>query len=390
MKHLSKITLLSLLPLLAFSNDSEVLSNTKQEIIDLKQKQIKQKEQSNKYDWLSDINLNASITKDEDDSSSKDYYLSISQDIFKFGGITSQMDYATQVKKMESLDLNISTKEDLNTLFSYLIDVKINDINLEQNILNLKNSEIEIRNKKSEYKAGQLGISDLNDAIITKNELSDYKKELALSKLVNINSIKKYTKKNYKRIKIPNVKLMSKDIYLKNATSINYAKLGIDVNDSLYKIKKSDYLPTLALTGQYGYQDSSSIEGDDYYNYGLQVSMPLSFTASNDIEETRLEHLISKKELNDELVSSESTYDEASLTIKSYENRIKLALEDIKLYDELLFVNEEEYKAGYKTIDDVETLKNSKEIRALDIKLYKLNIQKQILNLYFTSSSQAL
>ncbi len=387
MKHLSKISLLLLLPILAFSNDSEVLSNTKQEIIDLKQKQIEQKEQSNKYDWLSDINLNASITKDEDDSSSKDYYLSISQDIFRFGGITSQMDYAKQLKKMESLDLDISTKEDLNTLFSYLIDVKINDINLEQNILNLKNSEIEIRNKKSEYKAGHLGISDLNDAIITKNELSDYKKELALSKLVNINSIKKYTQKNYKSIKIPDVKLMNKDIYLNNATSVNYAKLGIDVNDSLYKIKKSDYLPTLAVTGQYGYQDSSSIEGDDYYNYGLQVSMPLSFTSSNDIEQTKLDYLISKKELNDELISSESTYDEVALTIKSYENRIKLALEDIKLYDELLLVNEEEYKAGYKTIDDVETLRNSKEIRALDIKLYKLNMQKQILNLYFTSSS---
>ena len=384
MRRLRVVVLTSFLPLLAFSSDSEVLSNTKQEIIKLKEKQIEEKKQSNKYNWLLNANINGTITKDKDDTTTKDYNISITQDIFNFGGITSQMQYASQLKKLESLDLDISTKDDLNTLFSYLIDIQINEINLKQNKLNIQNSLIDIRNKKSEYKAGELGISDLNDAIMTKNELSDKQKELALSKLVNINNIKKYTNKDYKEIKIPDVKLMSKELYLQSSSSINYAKLDIDVNDSLYKIKKSDYLPTLAATGTYGYQDISKInEEDDYYNYGLKISMPLNFTASRDIEQTRLNHLISKKELEDELINSKSEYEEALLTIKSYEDRIKLALEDIKLYDELLSVNEEEYKAGYKTIDDVETIKNSKLVRELDIKLYKLNIQKEILNLYF-------
>ena len=383
MKKLSVLTALVLFPLISFANESQILSDTKQEIIKLKEKQIKEKQKDNKYDWISDANINASIQKDEDDSTSKDYNISISQDIFKFGGITSQIDYANQLKKMESLDLDISTKEDLSTLFSYLVDVKINDISLEQNKLYLLNSQIDIRSKQSEYKAGELGISDLNEAIMTKNELSDTQKELNLTKLVNINSIKEYTNKSYKEIEIPDVKLMSKDIYLENASSVNYVKLDIDVNNSLYKIKKSDYLPTLALTGQYGYQDSSSIEGDDYYNYGLNISMPLSYTASNDIEQTKLDYLISQKELSQELTSSKATYDEVVLSIKSYEDRINLALNDIKLYSQLLEVNEEEYKAGYKTLDDVETIKNSKMIRELDIKSYKLNIQKQILKLYF-------
>jgi len=378
-----KLPLFVLLPFIAFANESHILSDTKQEIIELKQKQIKEKEQSNKYDWVSDINANASITKDQDDTRTNDYSLSISQEIFNFGGISSQIDYAQQLKEMESLDLDISTKEDLNTLFTFILDTKINDIDLQQNILNLKNSEIDIRSKKSEYKAGELGISDLNDAIMTKNELSDAQKELRLSKLVNINSIKKYTNKNYKEIKIPNVKLMTKDVYLENANSLNYAELDIQTNNSLYKIKKSDYLPSLALTGQYGYQDSSDIQSDDYYNYGVQISMPLSYTASNDIEQTKLDYLISKKELDDELVSSQATYDEAVLTIQNYKDRIKLAKQDIELYSELLEVNQEEYKAGYKTIDDVQTLENSKMIRQLDIKEYELNIQKKILELYF-------
>jgi outer membrane protein TolC len=383
MSKLSQIAILCLLPLFAFSSESEILSDTKQKIIELKQKQIEQKEQSNKYDWVSDVNLNASVYKDEDNTKTNDYYLSISQEIFNFGGISSQIDYSSQLKRMESLNLDISTKNDLNTLFSLLIDIKTNDISLEQNLLNLKNSEIDIRNKQSQYKAGQLDISDLNDAIMKRNELSDTQKIIDLSKLVNINSVKKYTSKKYKEIDIPNVKLMDKDLYMQNATSINYAKLDIKVNDSLYKIKKSDYLPSLAITGKYGYEDNALTNAADYYKYGLELSMPLSFTASSEIEQTKLDQLISQQKLNDEIISSEASYEEAVLNIKSYEDRINLALKDIKLYDELLGVNEEEYKAGYKTIDDVETLKNSKLIRALDIKSYKLNIQKEILNLYF-------
>ena len=112
MKPLSPLTLL-LLPLFAFSNDIDVLSNTKQEIINLKQKQIEQKEQSNKYNWLSDINLNASISNDEDNTSTKDYYLSISQDIFNFGGISSQIDYAKQLK--ETVD-NLISSPSVNSL----------------------------------------------------------------------------------------------------------------------------------------------------------------------------------------------------------------------------------------------------------------------------------
>lgn len=374
---------LSLLGVCLFANDTEILSSTKQEIIDLKKKQIEQKENSNKYDWLSDVTVSGSVYKDEDDTKTEDYSLSISQDLFNFGGIISQIDYAKELKKMESIDLDISTKEDLSTLFGLLIDIKLNDISLEQNRLNIANSEITVSQKKSEYQAGESGISDLNEAIMDKNEYQDTQKELQLAKLVNINSVKKYTTKNYKNISIPNPKLLSKELFLQQSNSIKYAKSEINVNDKLYKIQRSDYLPSLSFDADYGYYESDSSDGDDYYNYGLSVSVPLSLTSSSTIEQTKIDYLISKQELNDEINESSLTYDEAILNIQNYKDRIKLALEDIKLYDELLATNEEEYKAGYKTIDDVDTLKNSKKIRELDIKSYQLNIQKEIITLYY-------
>lgn len=182
---------------------------------------------------------------------------------------------------------------------------------------------------------------------------------------------------------IPTIKMISKKFFLEKSTSVNYAKINTKVNKQLYNIKKSDYLPKLSVDARYGYSKTDIIEGDDSYKYGLSISMPLSYTSNNDIEQKRLDYLISKQELNDEIVKAKVTYEKAILNIKNYEDRIKLAKQDIKLYSQLLQVNQDEYNAGYKTIDDVTTIKNSMKIRQLDIKTYKLNIKKQILNLYF-------
>lgn len=375
------IFLVSIIFFNLFSNDVQILSSTKQNIIELKQKQAKEKEQVNYYDWLNDINAKASISTNEDDQSSEDYSLSLSQDIYKFGGITSQKEYAKELSKMELININIDTKDDISTLYSTLIDIKLNNINIKQNSLNIDNSLIEIKNKLSSYKEGETDISDLNDAIMNKNGFKDTQKKLQLTKLTNINTIKKYTTQEHENITIPNVQLISKEFFIQHALSTIYASSNVKVNNSLYKIKKSDYLPSLSANADVGYNN------DNYYNYGLSITMPLSYSSSNDIEQKRLEYLISEQELNDEKIDASITYDSAILSIENYQERISLANEDIKLYAELLKTTEEEYEAGYKTIDDVQSLKNSMNMRELDIKTYNLNIQKQLLNLYFKLES---
>ncbi|WP_331775232.1 TolC family protein [Sulfurospirillum sp. 1612] len=360
------------------ASDIDVLSPIKQNIIELEKQQSSEKERVNQYDWLSDITLNTSVIKDQNNNTTDDYSLTISQDIFKFGGIRSQIQYAKELKKMELLDIDVNTKEDLNTLFSTLIDIKLNDISLKQNLLNLKSSMIEVKHKTSEYKQGQLDISDLNNAIMAKNEYKDAAKGLKLTRLTNINTIKKYTTKSIEALSIPDIKLISKAFYLKQALSIQYAKATTKVNDALYKIKKSDYMPRLSVDAKMGYS-----EGDAYHYYGLSLNLPLSYSASNDIQHSRLEYLISQQKLNEEKRNAIIDYDSVILNIKNYHERIRLAQEDINLYQALLKTTQEEYEAGYKTIDDVQMLKNSMEIRKLDIQTYQLNIKKQLLSLYF-------
>ncbi|MCG3654342.1 TolC family protein [Aliarcobacter butzleri] len=374
-----------LLSSLLFANEksNEVLMPLKNEIRDLETKSIEEKKEVNKYEWLNDLNISLSQSKDDENIKTKDYSLNLNQKILDFGGISSQIDYANNLFKQEALKIKMENFEDLNTLYKNLIDLKINDINILQNDLNIKNSEIEVDIKKSQYRNGQSDISDLNDAIMKKNLLEDSKMNLKLNKVIYENDIKKLTSYEINNLSIPSISLISKDIFLEKSTKKLYANLESQVSQNEYKKTKSKYLPALNLTGAAGYQDSTTKKSQDYYNYGASITMPLNYTFSNDIEYSKLVYLQNRKKEELTSIELEKVYDSSIETIKQFENRINLALNDIKLYEELLELNQEEFNAGFKADEDVQTLKNSKEIRKLDIEKYKLNIKKELLYIYF-------
>lgn len=370
---------------LLFANEksNEVLMPLKNEIRDLETKSIEEKKEVNKYEWLNDLNISLSQSKDDENIKTKDYSLNLNQKIVDFGGISSQIDYANNLFKQEALKIKMENFEDLNTLYKNFIDLKINDINILQNDLNIKNSEIEVDIKKSQYRNGQSDISDLNDAIMKKNLLEDSKMNLKLNKVIYENDIKKLTSYELNDLSIPYISLISKDIFLEKSTKKLYANLESQVSQNEYKKTKSKYLPALNLTGAVGYQDSTVKKSQDYYNYGASITMPLNYTFSNDIEYSKLIYLQNRKKEELTSIELEKVYDSSIETIKQFENRINLALNDIKLYEELLELNQEEFNAGFKADEDVQTLKNSKEIRKLDIEKYKLNIKKELLYIYF-------
>lgn len=370
---------------LLFANEksNEVLMPLKNEIRDLETKSIEEKKEVNKYEWLNDLNISLSQSKDDENIKTKDYSLNLNQKILDFGGISSQIDYANNLFKQEALKIKMENFEDLNTLYKNFIDLKINDINILQNDLNIKNSEIEVDIKKSQYRNGQSDISDLNDAIMKKNLLEDSKMNLKLNKVIYENDIKKLTSYELNNLTIPSISLISKDIFLEKSTKKLYANLESQVSQNEYKKTKSKYLPALNLTGAVGYQDSTTKKSQDYYNYGASITMPLNYTFSNDIEYSKLVYLQNRKKEELTSIELEKVYDSSIETIKQFENRINLALNDIKLYEELLELNQEEFNAGFKADEDVQTLKNSKEIRKLDIEKYKLNIKKELLYIYF-------
>jgi outer membrane protein len=272
-------------------------------------------------------------------------------------------------------------------LYSNIINLLVNNLTIKQNILNTKNKEIEVSIKKSQYKNGESDISELNDAIMSKNLLEDTKMELMLEKVKYQNEIKKLTQYDISNIDFPKVSLLNKDEFLANSSQKKYTQIESKISQTQYQKIKSSYLPSIKINGSAGYNNSDTINNlDDYYKYGASISIPLSYTSSNDIQQSKLIFLKNKKEEDLTYIELENTYETSYETIKQYEKRINLALNDIKLYEELLQLNQEEYNAGFKAMEDVDTLKNSKEIRQLDIEKYKLYIKKEILFLYFQIS----
>lgn len=367
-----------------YSSENDYLSDTQKDLLDTSKKSAKQTAQKNKKIWLNDANINASTSQNNEDIRTDDVYINWDQDIFKFGGIKYKIEYAKVKESYDILGVDIEEKSLLSNLFEILMDIKIIDLEIEQTKLNIKNKEITVAIRKDSYSAGNVDISELNDAIMDKNALEDTLVALKAEKSRYINSLKELTDMPYKNIDFPKIDMIDKDEYVNKSTTLKHSKLDIEAKNYTAKITDTDYLPSVKVNLRYGHNEIEKSSNDgEYYKYGVSLSMPLSFTASNSKQISRLEYIKAKQELAQNKKSVEVQYQSSLINIQSYKEKKEIALKDIELYDSLLELCESEYKVGYRPIEDVLTLRNTKNIRELDIKINELNIKKELLGLYF-------
>jgi outer membrane protein TolC len=129
---------------------------------------------------------------------------------------------------------------------------------------------------------------------------------------------------------------------------------------------------------------NDSTELDDSYNQiGVKVSMPLiDVNRGRTIEIRQLEYLKSKIELQDKELEEGNIYQDSVKKIELLNKKIDIVTNDAKLYDSLLISTKELFEAGEKTIYDVRNLENSKQTMILDKKIYDIDAQKVLLELY--------
>lgn len=377
--------LIFLLPLSIYASDEKILSQTNQDILDTKSKTINEQKSIDQKSWLSNPTLNASLTKDEDDTKSKNLYLSYTQKIFNFGGIWYTIDLASIQKKYDLLDLQISYKEFINTIYSGVLDIKILNYQIQKTTLNIKNQAIKIDILKDEYKQGQANMSELNDAIIDKNTLQKSLVELEIDLQTSVQELKKTSDLNYEEIFVPEFKLKSENEYLKSSDKLNLAKQKTKIAAINRKITQTSFLPSLSFTLNGGYKkvEPTNDEYEKYYDYGLKLSMPIDFSFSNKLEKARLNELLSATQQTQTKIDEKVEYEKITQQIEKYKELNEIANDDIKLYDELLLTTQEEYQAGFKAHEDLEILTNTKSVRELDVKINDLYIKKMILGFYF-------
>lgn len=373
-----------------FSND-ESISHLKNELLNLKRQKILKDMDIEENSWISPATISASFEKNKDstDALSENQRISASwsQDIFRSGGIQALIDKAKASGKADLIGIDMERSQYLKDIFTYLSKMKRDELVVEQNKLTLQNSEIDLIIIKKQYEVGNKDITDLNRAILDKdnarttliisqNTLQSYITEL--KKLIGENDIA--------NIQIPAIPLITKNEYLVRNMELEQYSALVQRDIAAQQVTKSSYLPKLTLNGSVGYNkyEGNNIGYDgDSYSYGVTLSMPIDYNAENSIESSQLQLLQTKTSLMDRKAEIEEEYDNSIVNIKTYKQKINVAKEMKKIYKSLYKTTKAQSATGFKTNYDAEYIKNSLTIQDLEIKIQEYNILIEKIALYF-------
>ncbi|QDF28081.1 TolC family protein [Halarcobacter anaerophilus] len=391
---MKKFIILSFLSSLLFANNLTILNKDKKDLREIEKKIIQENYEKLKNEWISSIDLTSNIKRShtfnkDSDSFNKSVSIGFSQNIFESGGIEFTIQYAKDKLKADSLNWESDNNELFQDIYEILLNIEKLKVQLEQSADKYKNSEIELIIKKVQYEAGDGDITELNDAIMSKN--NQYKEIINLKNSIKEQELNlaKYTNLKYNQIKIIDFRNINKKDYLEKNIQLMYENASAELLNTTYKKQKSEYLPSIGLSTEYSYSDSDNMT-DDINNYtssgsiGLNLTIPLyDINKKATLQKAKLDYLKQKISLNDLKNELSKTFDEALTKIDTYKKYNKTIEENIKLYEDLIEVNEASNQAGMSPTYDLEVLKNTKKINEYDLAINDINIQLEYAKLYF-------
>lgn len=385
--HLKKYLSLGLIFALsvAEAGNLELLSKLKQNILENEKKSNELNSDNLEKSWINSIvgsfsySNNSSRMGEREESNTLS--VSINQPIFESGGIYYAIKYANANRNFLRIGTKLSEQTEIKTLLNALYNLKKLNLQILKQKYKIDNAKIDIVRKKEQYESGFLDSSYLDQAILSESSLQRSLLDMESSKLDILKTLKLYTDTDINSITLPKFTLVNKSEFLNKSLLLKQKAAQATVNNYMKKMTISNYLPSVSFNANYyNTHDYGSSEGN---SFGLKVSMPLiDINRARSIEIKRLEYLKSKMQLQDTKREEGENFDLAVAKIKLLKKKIELTKEDLKLYDSLLQSTRDSYKAGEKTIYDVDTLENSKKTMAIDIKIFKTDIQLSLLDLY--------
>jgi len=315
--------------------------------------------------------------------SSSAFSIGIDQPIFRSGGIYYAIKYSEALRGVNSREIAIQKRELIGQAVDIIFSIKKLKLQHQKLTLLVRNDTIDIRRKQENYDAGILDSSFLDQAILKRNQdesqLLDV--ELNLAKLRN--SFKLLSRKNPDRLRVPHLKMISLKHYQRNHADV--AKKRLQTLEKKYSSKMTwaKYLPTISVNARYTNTNQSSPGmDDDYSTYGFKISVPLNINSATDIESSRVSYMQSMTELQDSRRAVALEYDIVRKSIAILNKKSALARKDEALYTRLYSRTKDLVKAGEKTKEDAQTMRNSLEIKKLDRKIYAIEKQQELLKLY--------
>jgi len=317
------------------------------------------------------------------------FSVTIDQPIFRSGGIYYAIKYSNALRQANASDLTLQKRKMIGDAVSILFNLKKTRLEQEKMRLLIRNDRIDIRQKRDSYEAGLLDSSFLDQAILKKSQDEASLLEMELNLLELKQRFSLLSDKNPESLKLPVLKLMSKEDYSAENLDLQTDRLRAEVSNYNEKITWAKYLPTVSLQGQYINGDINplfigpgSTLQEQYYNYGFTVSMPIDVNAFADIEASKVDKLRAAIQVLDRKETVKEEYQWIHNSLGILDKKIALAQKDEKIYKNLFNVTKNLAQAGEKTSLDTAIMHNSLKIRKIDQKIYKIDKQVQLLKLY--------
>lgn len=400
MKVLQLSTLLCLaFSSLTFANEN---NNTLDSYIsDLKRKQFeydygKNEAESSKLrdSWIAPLQLNYSYTRSKpfsDELTSQSAAIRMDQPIFQSGGIYYGVKFANASRLYTNYTIDVAKRKMIKDTVSILMQLKQTALKIEAQKLQIQNSEINLVQKQEQYLNGQLDSGFLDNAIIQRNIVTQalYDIETAEEKLLNQFSI--LSDLDAKKTKIPHLELINLEEFLAHNIVLKQKNAEIKKSEYQKDITVAKYLPRVSLTAGYSWNNTEqqfdaslpTFKNDaQYYDYGVRVNMPIDLNTFRDIESAKIDFLKAEVVEKDKQRELKALFKQVIKNIENFDKKIALSNENIELYTKLSEDTQELFKAGYKTQYDVDTLSNSLKIQELDSRVYEIDKQLELLNLY--------
>ncbi len=315
------------------------------------------------------------------------YSVSIDQPIFRSGGIYYAIKYADALRSANRADIVLQRRKMIGDAVSILFNLKKNVLQQEKMKLQIANDKIDIRQKRDSYNAGILDSSFLDQAILKKSQDEANLLELQLARLELKQRFSLLSDKKPEALTLPKLKLIDKAHYREGHLELKRDVERARESDYEVHITTAKYMPALSLQGQYIDGDlnplwaTSGIK-ERYYNYGFSVSMPIDVNSFTDIESSKVAKLKAATQVLDRQETVNEEYDWITNSLHILDRKIALSKKDEKVYDNLYKLTKNLAKAGEKTSLDVAVMKNSRQIRRLDAKIYEIDKQLKLLQLY--------
>ena len=365
--------------------DEKIISDKRLETFNLTKEQIEQDSSKLRKDWINPITYQYKKNLGEEYETAQSI-ISINQPIFQSGGIYKAIKYADSSYDYASIELEQQKKDLIKQALNLLYNIEKTNLNLQKAKYTLENAKIDVTRKKEQVLNGFLDASFLDDALLTLNTTKHNLVDLKYQKQELINNFNNISSQDYTKFELPIFKLFNEKEFMENNIELKKLEADIEKKGNYSYMTMAKYLPSVNAFYTYSkYHETDNKNGLDKENeqtFGLSLNIPLDTRTFNDIESKKIDYLKSKLNFENS-IDDEKTFFKTKLEkISMLDERLQITKDDLEVYDSILKIINEEKEAQIKTQSDLDTLQNSQKIKSLDLKIYEIDKQIELLEMY--------